>query len=142
MTRYQKNLRVEGDKVYSYDTLVATIDRAKRTLTILGYWSKTTSKHLNYIATEFSLTKIKASEAEIKANKETEDEKDNGFKGIAMVAKMGEIFGKTKQEANNWKVRMLKAGLENRGFIMPEDWETLTENEKERRLNGVINELK
>jgi hypothetical protein len=60
------------------------------------------------------------------------------FKTVAMVAKMGEIFGNTQKESNDWKARMLKAGLENKGLIMPSDWNSLTEEEKQHRLDGVI----
>ena len=47
--RYKENLRLEGDKVYSYTTHVATVNMNDRTLTQLGYWSKTTQKHINII---------------------------------------------------------------------------------------------
>jgi hypothetical protein len=36
---------------------------------------------------------------------------------------------------------MIKAGLGNKGLEMPEDWDSLSEEEKERRLNNVIGEL-
>ena len=62
-------------------------------------------------------------------------------KGLAMVAAMGEIFADTKEEKNNWKKKMLKAGL-GEGMNLPENWDTLTEDEKERRLNGAIDMLK
>lgn len=39
-----------GDYVKSYDTLVALIDHSNKTLTELGWWSATTSKHINYVA--------------------------------------------------------------------------------------------
>jgi hypothetical protein len=55
-----------------------------------------------------------------------------------MVAKMGEIFGQTEKEKNDWKARMLKAGLGGKGLEMPDDWDTLTEKEKKRRLDMVI----
>jgi len=42
---------------------------------------------------------------------------------------------------NNWKARMLKAGLSNQGLIIPEDWDTLSEDDKEARLNKVITQL-
>ena len=65
-----------------------------------------------------------------------------GLKTIAMVAKMGKLFHAGDQKASNdWKARMLKAGLENQGLIMPDDWESLSEDEKELRLNGAIGEL-
>ena len=58
--RYKENLRlVEGNKVYSYTTHVATVNWEDRTLTQLGYWSKTTQKHINHVASELDLTIIK-----------------------------------------------------------------------------------
>lgn len=63
------------------------------------------------------------------------------FKNIAMIAKMGEVFGTTQKESNDWKARMLRAGLESKGLIMPSDWNSLSENEKQTRLDGVINQL-
>lgn len=66
-------------------------------------------------------------------------ESNDMFRSIAMVAKMGEIFCQNDQKkTNDWKERMIKTGLENQGFIMPDDWNNLNENEKEKRLNGVI----
>jgi len=63
---------------------------------------------------------------------------DAMFKNISSAMSVGEIFGQTKKEKNDWKERMLKAGLENKGLIMPENWNELDESEKERRLNGTI----
>lgn len=58
------------------------------------------------------------------------------------IMKMGEIIHAGDQKGqNDWKARMLRAGLEGKGLIMPEDWDTLSEDEKEKRLNGVIIEL-
>ena len=68
-------------------------------------------------------------------------EPDPTLKNVAMVASLGEIFGKTKEEKNDWKTRMLKAGLGNRGLIMPDDWDELSEDEKEKRLNGALEQL-
>jgi hypothetical protein len=36
---------------------------------------------------------------------------------------------------------MLKAGLGNAGLEIPADWDTLSEDEKTRRLDAVIAEL-
>ncbi len=74
-------------------------------------------------------------------NGEVSEEVTKGFNNIAMIAKIGELFTSDKKEQNDWKARMLKAGLESKGLIMPKDWDTLTEEEKERRLNGVIDIL-
>ena len=131
--KYKKNLRIEGSKVYSYTTHVATINHTDRTLAVHGYWSITTSKHINHVADTYGLTKIKA-------DKEKEPENDNSgmLRSIAMVANLGNIFADTQEQKNAWKLRMLKAGLENKGLILPEDFDTLPEEEKERRLNGAI----
>tara|TARA_B100000963_G_C22280065_1_gene516695 strand:- start:167 stop:415 length:249 start_codon:yes stop_codon:yes gene_type:complete len=57
LEKYKKNLRIEGNKVISYVTHVATIDGDK--LRQLGYWSVTTQKHINYVARELNLNLIK-----------------------------------------------------------------------------------
>lgn len=64
-----------------------------------------------------------------------------GLRNLGMIAKLGDIFGKTKTESNDWKTRMLKAGLESKGLIMPEDWDGLDEETKTARLDGVIGML-
>ncbi len=56
LNRYNANLRIDGDRVISYTTHVATIDGD--TLHVLGCWSKTTTKHVNYVATELGLKKV------------------------------------------------------------------------------------
>ena len=57
MKKYKQNLRLEGNKVISYVTHVATIKGNE--LHQLGYWSMTTQKHINYVAKEFNLNLIK-----------------------------------------------------------------------------------
>ncbi len=69
------------------------------------------------------------------------EEVNRTFGMISGIAKLGEILCNTQSEVNDWKERMIKAGLGDRGLIMPDDWHRLSEDEKERRLNGVINEL-
>ena len=51
--KYKENLRATDDHVYSYETKVAKIDDANRTVKPLGYWSVTTSKHINYVAAQY-----------------------------------------------------------------------------------------
>ena len=48
--RYRENLLVSDDAVYSYLTKVAEIDHEKREVKPLGWWSVTTSKHINFVA--------------------------------------------------------------------------------------------
>lgn len=63
------------------------------------------------------------------------------LKTVATMASLGDIFGKTPKQKNDWKVRMLKAGLEGKGLIMPADWGELSEKEKKARLDGAIGAL-
>ena len=54
-TKYTKNLAYDDNFVYSYGTKVGRIDLDNDTLWKLGYWSATTSKHINYAAKELRL---------------------------------------------------------------------------------------
>ena len=57
--RYKQNCGVvtthSGDFVLSYSTNVAKIDYAQKTVKPLDYWSRTTSKHINYVAKQLNL---------------------------------------------------------------------------------------
>lgn len=59
--KYRENLSIVKDEteqqyIKSYETLVAKIDEASGTCIVLGYWSQTTSKHINYVCQELRLT--------------------------------------------------------------------------------------
>lgn len=64
----------------------------------------------------------------------------SGLRSVAMVAKMGELLCDDKKSKNDWKKRMLKAGL-GENVSIPEDWDQLSEDEKEARLEGAIKVL-
>ena len=67
----------------------------------------------------------------------------SALNAVAMVAQLGDILHAGNAKASNdWKVRMLKAGLESRGLSMPDDWDSLPEEVKEARLDGAIAQLK
>jgi len=57
LDKYKQNLTLQGNKVWSYTTHVATI--ADNKLIQLGYWSQTTQKHINYVAKELNLELVK-----------------------------------------------------------------------------------
>lgn len=57
LSKYKKNLKVEDGEVFSYNTLVATIEGDK--LIANGYYSMTTSKHINYVACELGLEVVR-----------------------------------------------------------------------------------
>mgnify|MGYP001598349603 CR=1 FL=1 len=73
--------------------------------------------------------------------KKNQKKADSFLKTVGMAAKIGELLTSNQKESNDWKAQMLKTGLENRGLIMPEDWNELTEKEKQRRLDGAIKEI-
>jgi len=57
LPRYKENLRIiNGEDVYSYSTRVAKIIDDE--LHVFGWWSVTTSKHINYVADYYNLKKI------------------------------------------------------------------------------------
>jgi hypothetical protein len=118
------------------------VDRAKAT-----YQNRTweSYEYQSVINTLLNKTKI-LSEPEQKAflqkgEMQAKKEADEMFGNIGAIAKLGEIMTGSQKEANTWKARMIKAGLGS-GIQMPEDWNTLTEDEKESRLNKVIEYMK
>lgn len=48
---------MDDNNVWSYSTIVAK--REGNNLRVLGWWSRTTTKHVNYVASELGLTLIK-----------------------------------------------------------------------------------
>lgn len=134
--KYKQNLRIDGSRVYSYNTHVATIDHSGRRLLLHGHWSMTTSKHVNHVADTYGLTIVK--DALKPDGGEKEAESGGMLKTVAMVAALASVFTTTRKESNDWKARMMKAGLEGRGLIMPDNWTQLSEEEKERRLDGAL----
>lgn len=51
-SRYTKNLSCDDSFIYSYNTKVAEIDHDNFKVKPLGYWSGTTTKHINYATKE------------------------------------------------------------------------------------------
>lgn len=49
-TRYKTNLNFDMYNIYSYKTKVATIDHKQKAIFVKEYFSRTTTKHINYIS--------------------------------------------------------------------------------------------
>lgn len=142
------NVRYEGNKIIltSYSTDVAYIEDGNAIVN--GTYSHTTLRHIkeflkqNGFKADTSkqiLEDYSPTTEQIKKEEEEQNKRADSFmKSVSMVASLGDLMTNNQKEANDWKARMLKAGLENKGLIMPEDWETLPEAEKETRLNNVI----
>jgi hypothetical protein len=62
----------------------------------------------------------------------------NPFKGLAMVMRMGDVLMDSRESKIAWKERMAKAS----GLTLPDDWDELSEDVKEERLNKVMEESK
>lgn len=147
------DIRVEGNKkiLKSYSTDVAYIDLDTGKAVVNGMYSQTTLRHIKeflkqnglkadswkQIEKDYSPTK----EDIAKQEREDYEKFESMNKSIAMVAKLGDIFGKDEKEKNDWKARMLKAGLESKGLLMPDDWDTLSEETKKARLDAVIAQM-
>jgi len=59
---------------------------------------------------------------------------------IGALTKMSALFGDTKKEKNERKLNALKIQLGDT-LMLPDDFNELSEEEKERRLDNVINVL-
>jgi len=58
--KYKQNLKASSTHFLSYDTEVAEIDHATQTIKPLGWWSMTTTKHINYVGSEYGYEVQKA----------------------------------------------------------------------------------
>ena len=84
------------------------------------------------------LSKLQKSKFLNRKTTQNEKESEGMFRGISMIAKLGDIFGKTEEQKNDWKKKMLTVGLGKQGLEFPEDWDSLSEKEKKVRLDGTI----
>lgn len=69
------------------------------------------------------------------------DRGTDALKTTGAVMALGDLFGQSPAEKNDWKLRMLKAGVPDGALIMPDDWDTLPEDEKSRRLDAISAEF-
>lgn len=62
LKRYKQTLQVDGTEIYSYDTHVANIDHERKIVIALNWYSVTTSKHINYVASQLDYEVVKSYE--------------------------------------------------------------------------------
>ena len=134
LKRYNKNLKVEGNKVFSYSTHVATIEGSK--LIQLGYWSVTTQKHINYVARELNLTLSKQDQKE--------KESDPILNSMKAFLLMGDLMNDKKEDtadAVKYKERIVFATMRSKipNWQPPSDWERLNDADKLERLTKIQN---
>ena len=58
--KYKNNLKANNNNIYSYNTKVAEINHINKEIKCLGYWSMATSKHINFVASEYNYKVIKS----------------------------------------------------------------------------------
>lgn len=128
-----------GHKAYLY------VDERQEAYKKITYYNRTWEAYtyqtiLSCIVESVSNTII-SKEDKVRYQKRIQDQSfsqdGDMFKSIAMIAKMGEVLTNTQKDANDWKARMLKAGL-GEGLSMPDNWETLSEDEKQARIDKAI----
>lgn len=143
------NSNTDGNKLYLFGNLIAEKRNDGLYITNAGWKSATTLERLRAlpnvgISVKKGIWYLNGKEWDGEwVNVKTGDKPDesNVLKSVAMVAAMGDILTQTKTDANTWKKRMFKAGL-GAGIDFPEDWDSLSEDEKEKRLNNAINVIK
>lgn len=128
------NFHTEGTKVISYVTHVANIDHATRTIIRLGWWSKTTSSHINKVAREYGYKVVDQSD-EAKATARLEEERVAGgvLRMAGAFALLADLTSTDKKEANKTKARVFAAA----GCTLPDNWDQLPEEVKAERLAKV-----
>jgi hypothetical protein len=73
-----------------------------------------------------------------KEGKEPLKQEMSGLNAVAMMAKLGDVICDTQEDKNAWKKRMLNTV---NGVDFPEDFDTLSEDEKQARLDGAVNSI-
>ena len=120
----------------SYDTIIAfeTMDNLLRVCE--NCWSSTTGKHLNWLDGGNKKNRLDSETFQKELAKVKPKEKEsNPLALLGMVSALGDIMTDNKKESNKWKERFI---MKQEGIIKPDNWNELTEQEKEKRLNGVI----
>jgi len=149
-----KTLRVnnsytDGSSLFLFDNKIAEQREDGLWITNAGWQSNTTKERLNgldgvSISQKKGVWYLNGNEWDgqwIRVSDGRASESKSSFAAVAMVAQLGSIMCDNKADQNKWKQRMIKAGM-GEGISLPDDWDELSEDEKERRLNGVIEVMK
>jgi hypothetical protein len=135
----------EDDKLQyykSYNTIVAFQykNNVGSLVVCHNHWSTTTGKHLNWIdGGDVNAKKRRLPQSEF--NKELEKARGQENKApdqLKMVGLASAMFGILSENDKEAKVKFQKRFYENvPGLHFPDDWDQLSTEEKEKRLNNV-----
>ena len=99
-------------------------------------YSVTTSRHQNICRPSNVSEYVDTSTLKAMINGKTKEQSEQDvLKFASTVAKLGSLFHTEKEDQNNWKKRMLNTVD---GVSFPDNWDSLSEDEKEKRLNKAI----
>ena len=146
VAKYYETHHSWGHKAYLYEIRTPEQDDRLICKDIITYvnrtWERFTFESALYSVVEKALSKRLITEVEAQECRDyiKNYEEPSRFSTLAGIAKMGELLTDTPKQANDWKAKMLKAGL-GEAMILPDDWEQLSDEEKTARLDGAINIL-
>ena len=130
---------------FSYETPVAFKASGHGLVVRENDWGNTTGKHLNWIDGGNHKLRLPGSEFEKQLQEVAGEDPDflvdsNPLGLASKVSKLCEVLddGKDPASVNKWQKKFFEAGVP--GISFPDDWDELPEEEKERRLQGVIKE--
>tara|TARA_R100000657_G_C4572638_1_gene37727 strand:- start:43 stop:498 length:456 start_codon:yes stop_codon:yes gene_type:complete len=125
------NLRV----YYSYSTPVALMIDGHLKVS-QNRWSITTAKHLTWIDGGNKKSRLKKEDFQKLLDEHKPQPKHDFLKTVGTMSALFGLMskGEDKKKVNNQKKRFFN---HVEGLHFPEDWDTLTEEEKEKRLNKV-----
>ena len=119
----------------SYSTIVA-FDGPSGLVVSENCWSSTTGKHLNWISRNKDI-RLKRSEFEQELKK-VQSSKEKAPDHLKTVGLASALFGILSENDKEAKVKYQKRFYENvPGLQFPDDWDQLSTEEKEKRLDGV-----
>ena len=132
----------DGMKVfYSYSTPVAFQPRNSSEVVVCeNVWSITTAKHLNWIEDwagyprkQNRLKRDEFKEALVKARGPEAENSNDMLKTTSMVSMMFGLLATDKDKELAQKKRFFEIA----GLTFPEDWDSLSNEEKEKRIKAV-----
>ena len=125
------NLRV----YYSYSTPVALMIDGHLKVSE-NQWSITTARHLTWIDGGMKKSRLKREDFQKLLDEHKPQPKHDFLKTVGTMSALFGLMskGEDKKKVNNQKKRFFN---HVEGLHFPEDWDTLTEEEKEKRLNKI-----
>src|SRR3990167_162423 len=116
------NTYTNGKALYLHGNKIAEKRNDRIWITNAGWDTNTTNSRLNGLhgvrvyheKGKLMFNGIEWNGDWIRVDTGEQESEDSLLNSIAMVAKMGEILCDNQKEKNDWKTRMLKAGLENK----------------------------